>query len=155
MTSSLLFLALIPLAALSLFATASAEPAVVIPPPAIEQSAAQSGTSGTAVLAGGCFWGVQAVFQHVKGVSRAVSGYSGGTKEGTTSDMASSAPTAAQARFNVALQTVLRDKAVTGRLAELGFDPVGLDGKEFGKFFDSTVDTFAGIAKERNIASGD
>lgn len=35
----------------------------------------------TAVLAGGCFWGVQAVFEHVKGVTRAVAGYSGGTKE--------------------------------------------------------------------------
>ncbi len=64
-------------------------------------------------------------------------------------------PAVAQARFNGALQTVLKDKAVTDRLAELGFDPVGLDGKEFGKLFDSTVDTFAGIAKERNIAAGD
>jgi len=35
----------------------------------------------TAVLAGGCFWGVQAVFQHVKGVTRVISGYSGGAKE--------------------------------------------------------------------------
>lgn len=64
-------------------------------------------------------------------------------------------PAAAQARFNGALQAVLKDKAVTDRLAELGFDPVGLDGREFGKLFDSTIDTFAGIAKERNIAAGD
>jgi peptide-methionine (S)-S-oxide reductase len=35
----------------------------------------------TVVLAGGCFWGVQAVFQHVKGVSQAVSGYAGGAKD--------------------------------------------------------------------------
>jgi peptide-methionine (S)-S-oxide reductase len=35
----------------------------------------------TAVFAGGCFWGVEAVFEHVKGVSTVVSGYSGGTKE--------------------------------------------------------------------------
>jgi peptide-methionine (S)-S-oxide reductase len=33
----------------------------------------------TAVLAGGCFWGIQAVFQHTKGVLNAVSGYAGGT----------------------------------------------------------------------------
>ena len=50
---------------------------------------------------------------------------------------------------------MLKDKAITDRLAELGFDPVGLDGQEFAKLFDSTVDTFAGIARERNIAAGD
>ena len=37
--------------------------------------------SQTVVLAGGCFWGVQGVFEHTKGVTRAVSGYSGGKKE--------------------------------------------------------------------------
>ena len=40
--------------------------------------------TATAVLAGGCFWGLQGVFQHVKGVTRVVSGYSGGTKETAT-----------------------------------------------------------------------
>jgi peptide-methionine (S)-S-oxide reductase len=40
----------------------------------------------TAVLAGGCFWGVQAVFQHVRGVERALSGYSGGTAASATYD---------------------------------------------------------------------
>ncbi|MGV3494316.1 MAG: peptide-methionine (S)-S-oxide reductase [Ramlibacter sp.] len=39
---------------------------------------ASGATSETAVLACGCFWGVQGVFQHVKGVTRAVSGYAGG-----------------------------------------------------------------------------
>ena len=43
--------------------------------------APQQGRSDTAVLAGGCFWGVQGVFQHVKGVTSAVSGYSGGAAE--------------------------------------------------------------------------
>lgn len=56
---------------------AAAEEAVVIPPPAIDE-AAGSGTQ-TAIFAGGCFWGVQGVFQHVKGVESAVSGYAGGT----------------------------------------------------------------------------
>ncbi|WP_454856201.1 peptide-methionine (S)-S-oxide reductase MsrA [Rhizobium binxianense] len=54
----------------------AAEDAIVIPPPAIDE-AAKSGTE-TAVFAGGCFWGVQGVFQHVKGVRSAVSGYAGG-----------------------------------------------------------------------------
>jgi len=57
----------------------SSEVAVVIPAPVID--APQQGRSETAVLAGGCFWGVQGVFQHVKGVTSAVSGYSGGAAE--------------------------------------------------------------------------
>src|SRR5487761_2548898 len=59
---------------------ASAEPAVVIPPPAVEAPAPAAGLE-TTVLAGGCFWGVQAVYQHVKGVSNAVSGYAGGVQK--------------------------------------------------------------------------
>jgi peptide-methionine (S)-S-oxide reductase len=56
-----------------------AEEARVIPPPAIDEQAGTA-TSETAVLAGGCFWGVQGVFQHVAGVVNAVSGYAGGEK---------------------------------------------------------------------------
>ncbi|PBB31263.1 MULTISPECIES: peptide-methionine (S)-S-oxide reductase MsrA [unclassified Mesorhizobium] len=57
----------------------SAEDAVVIPPPVLDEKSA-SGTE-KAIFAGGCFWGVQGVFQHVKGVSMAVSGYAGGSAE--------------------------------------------------------------------------
>ena len=57
---------------------ACAEPTV--PPPVVEAHAADAGLQ-IAVLAGGCFWGVQAVFQHVKGVSSAVSGYAGGEQK--------------------------------------------------------------------------
>ena len=61
-------------------ATPAAERAFIIPPPAADQAAspAATATQEKAVIAGGCFWGVQAVFQHVKGVSNAVSGYAGG-----------------------------------------------------------------------------
>lgn len=52
------------------------EQAVVIPPPATDLPAAEG--LQTAVFAGGCFWGVQGVFQHVRGVTNAVSGYAGG-----------------------------------------------------------------------------
>lgn len=64
-------------------------------------------------------------------------------------------PAAATDRFHTALLAVLRDQAVIARLADLGFDPVGADGKTFAQLFDRTVDTFAGIARERNIAAGD
>jgi len=56
----------------------AAEAAVVVPLPAVDEPAAPGRRTETAVFAGGCFWGVQGVFQHVKGVSNAVSGYSGG-----------------------------------------------------------------------------
>jgi len=56
----------------------AAEDAVVIPPPAVD--ATPSGGLQTAVLSGGCFWGVQGVYQHTAGVVNAVSGYAGGTK---------------------------------------------------------------------------
>lgn len=59
---------------------ARAEPAVVIPPPAHETPDTTAGLE-TAVIAGGCFWGIQAVYQHVKGVTNAVSGYAGGAKK--------------------------------------------------------------------------
>jgi peptide-methionine (S)-S-oxide reductase len=49
-----------------------------VPNPAIDAPIATSKAQQTAVFAGGCFWGIQAVFQHVKGVTNATSGYSGG-----------------------------------------------------------------------------
>jgi peptide-methionine (S)-S-oxide reductase len=52
-------------------------PVVEIPAPAVDEPAG-SGVE-TAIFAGGCFWGIQAVFQHVAGVESAVSGYAGGT----------------------------------------------------------------------------
>ena len=57
----------------------AAEPAVVIPAPAIDNPRT-TGTLQTAVIAGGCFWGVQGVYQHVKGVHNVLSGYAGGDK---------------------------------------------------------------------------
>ncbi|RWC47266.1 peptide-methionine (S)-S-oxide reductase MsrA [Mesorhizobium sp.] len=57
----------------------SAEKAVVIPPPAMDEKPAAA--TAKAIFAGGCFWGVQGVFQHVKGVTSAVSGYAGGDKD--------------------------------------------------------------------------
>ena len=59
--------------------TRAGEAAVKIAPPAVVTTTNASGTQ-TAVFAGGCFWGVQGVFQHVQGVANAVSGYAGGDK---------------------------------------------------------------------------
>jgi peptide-methionine (S)-S-oxide reductase len=56
----------------------AAERAVILPNPTVDESLSAKSGQETAVFAGGCFWGVQAVFQHVKGVVSATSGYSGG-----------------------------------------------------------------------------
>jgi peptide-methionine (S)-S-oxide reductase len=69
----------------------AAEDAVVIPAPAVDLPSA-SGIQ-TAVLAGGCFWGVQGVFQHTAGVVNAVSGYAGGSKASADYNTVSSGTT--------------------------------------------------------------
>jgi peptide-methionine (S)-S-oxide reductase len=56
--------------------TGQAEEGIALPAPALDQPAAPG--REVAVLAGGCFWGIQGVFQHVKGVENALSGYAGG-----------------------------------------------------------------------------
>jgi peptide-methionine (S)-S-oxide reductase len=61
------------------FRHGSASAATALPDPAVDESLSAEKGQATLVVAGGCFWGVQAVFQHVKGVTSATSGYSGGT----------------------------------------------------------------------------
>jgi peptide-methionine (S)-S-oxide reductase len=76
---SLALLTILPLGAL-LFLPPSvqAEAPQAVQPPAVDEPVPATATTETAVLAGGCFWGVQGVFQHVDGVTKAVSGYAGG-----------------------------------------------------------------------------
>ena len=57
----------------------AAESTVLLPPPAVDNPKAP-GAAQTAVLSAGCFWGVQGVFQHVKGVQKVLSGYAGGDR---------------------------------------------------------------------------
>jgi peptide-methionine (S)-S-oxide reductase len=69
-------------AVLILFATTrrdAASAATSLPDSAVDETLAAQKGHTTVVIAGGCFWGVQAVFEHVKGVTRATAGYSGGT----------------------------------------------------------------------------
>src|SRR3954469_17566901 len=69
----------------------ASEDAVVIPAPALDANA--SAGVQTAVIAGGCFWGVQGVFQHTAGVLNAVSGYAGGSKATADYNMVSTGST--------------------------------------------------------------
>src|SRR5258708_24962473 len=60
--------------------TGCALSAAQVPPPAVDAAPGAKG-SAVAVLAGGCFWGVEAVFERVKGVTDVTSGYAGGRRE--------------------------------------------------------------------------
>ncbi len=75
-----LALVLVPVLAAVPLMTAHSESAVKLDPPAADLPAPAGDGLQTAVIAGGCFWGIQAVYQHTKGVTNAVSGYAGGTK---------------------------------------------------------------------------
>ena len=78
MTNRLLSRALATVVALSISACARADAHTVLPDPAAMPVAAVGAPLDTAVFAGGCFWGIEAVFRHVKGVTSSVSGYAGG-----------------------------------------------------------------------------
>jgi peptide-methionine (S)-S-oxide reductase len=67
-------------AASCMTSSASAGTGRLVPPPAIDE-ASSGRSSEVAVIAGGCFWGIQGVYQHVKGVTSAVSGYAGGQED--------------------------------------------------------------------------
>jgi peptide-methionine (S)-S-oxide reductase len=70
----------------------AADSARVVPAPMVDAPPGQA-TSAVVVLAGGCFWGVQGVFQHVKGVTNAVSGYAGGDRKSAEYETVSSGRT--------------------------------------------------------------
>jgi peptide-methionine (S)-S-oxide reductase len=118
-----------------------AESAKVVPAPTIDEPAAQA-TSGTIVLAGGCFWGVQGVFQHVEGVTSAVSGYAGGAKETATYEKSSSGRTGHAESVRI---TYDPRKVSVGKLLQIYFsvahDPTELNrqGPDVGTQYRSTI----------------
>jgi peptide-methionine (S)-S-oxide reductase len=71
----------------------AAEPAVSVPPPALDPAPPSGAGLQTIVLAGGCFWGMQAGYEHTKGVTQAVSGYAGGAKNAAHYEMVSTGTT--------------------------------------------------------------
>ncbi len=131
----------------------AAESAHVIPPPAVDEPAAQA-TSATAVFAGGCFWGVQGVFQHVEGVTSAVSGYAGGDKG--TADYAK--VSRGSTKHAEAVRITYDPRKITyGRLLQIFFsvahDPTELNrqGPDVGPQYRSTV--FPETAEQARLAT--
>jgi len=129
----------------------SAEDAVVIPPPAVDEKA----TSGTqkAIFAGGCFWGVQGVFQHVKGVTKAVSGYAGGEKDTAVYETVGSGRTGHAESVEITYEP---SKVTYGQLLQVYFsvahNPTQLNyqGPDSGTQYRSTI--FAENEAQKKIA---
>ena len=153
LAGKLLPIAVVIAAALGVYLARSvaAESAVKLPAPAFDMPAATA--PQTAVLAGGCFWGVQAVFQHTEGVLNAVSGYSGGAKE-TANYEATGSGTTGHAE---AVQVTYDPRKISyGKLLQIYFsvahDPTQLNrqGPDAGTQYRSAV--FYADAAQKQVA---
>ena len=154
MTRNIVIFSGIAALALAAFAggNASAERAVPIPAPARDLPRAQ--TLQTAVLAGGCFWGMEAGFEHVKGVKSVTAGYAGGKAETATYDQVSSETTG----HAEAIRITFDPREVSyGTLLRVYFsvahDPTQLDrqGPDWGPSYRSAI--FPQNAAQRVVAA--
>ncbi len=140
MKTSLILVALAATAALAFIWPTSAETAHEIPAPAVDEPASTS--TETIVLAGGCFWGVQGVFQHVTGVTSAVSGYAGGEQSTAHYEMVGSGRTGHAESVKI---TYDPRKVSLGTLLQVYFsvvhDPTELNrqGPDVGTQYRSTI----------------
>ncbi|HXU57958.1 MAG TPA: peptide-methionine (S)-S-oxide reductase MsrA, partial [Verrucomicrobiae bacterium] len=120
----------------------AAEDAPKIPQPTLDETANPAASSETIVLAGGCFWGVQGVFQHVQGVTSAVSGYAGGEKNTAQYETVSSGTTGHAESVQVTFDP---RKITLGRILQIYFsvahDPTELNyqGPDSGTQYRSTI----------------
>lgn len=141
------------LAALALrILPATAQEGIALPAPAIDMPASQA-SSAVMVVAGGCFWGVQGVFQHVTGVRNAVSGYAGGAQSTAVYELTNDGTTG----HAESVQITYDPRQVTyGQLLQVFFsvahDPTQLNrqGPDTGTQYRSTI--FAADAKQAAVA---
>jgi peptide-methionine (S)-S-oxide reductase len=145
-------LLLMALAGLILSLNAS-DKAVALPAPAVDKPLASNRGKETLVLAGGCFWGVQAVFQHVKGVISATSGYSGGASNTAEYEIVSTGSTGHAESVKVVYDP---SKITYGQLLQVFFsvalDPTELNrqGPDEGTQYRSAI--FYGNDEQKRIA---
>jgi len=129
--------------------------ATIIPDPAVDETLASQKGQETIVVAGGCFWGIQAVFQHVKGVSRATSGYSGGTVKNPDYEEVSSGSTGHAESVEIVYDP---SKITLGQLLKVFFsvahDPTELNrqGPDVGTQYRSAI--FFETPDQERIAGG-
>jgi len=125
----------------ALLALPLAAEARVVPSPAQDEAAGQA-TTEVAVIAGGCFWGVQGVFEHVDGVIKAVSGYAGGAKETADYEKVSSETTGHAESVQITFDP---QRISYGRILQIYFsvahDPTELNrqGPDTGTSYRSTI----------------
>ncbi len=131
----------------------AAESAVVVPAPAVDLAPPATPAMQTAVLAGGCFWGVQGVFQHVAGVKSAVSGYAGGAADTASYDRVGTGTTG----HAESVRIVYDPQVISyGRLLQIYFsvahDPTELNrqGPDRGTQYRSTI--FPADAEQARVA---
>ena len=131
---------------------AAAEASRTLPPPALDNPK-QAGRAQTAVLAGGCFWGLQGVFEHVRGVREVLAGYSGGARSTAHYDDVGSGHTG----HAESVQIVFDPEQVSyGELLQIYFsvahDPTELNrqGPDVGSQYRSSI--FYGDDAQRHIA---
>lgn len=131
---------------------AQTEKGRVVPPPAVDEPASAR-SSEVAVLAGGCFWGVQGVYQHVNGVTSAVSGYAGGEANTAEYERVSGGRTG----HAESVQITFDPRAITyGKLLQVFFsvvhDPTQLNrqGPDTGTQYRSAI--FPATAEQANVA---
>jgi len=149
-----LALLVVPLLAWSLDSGRTAERAVVVPAPTVDAATPAGGGLQTVVLAGGCFWGVQAVYQHTKGVTAAVSGYAGGTKQTAQYEMVGTGRTG----HAESVQVTFDPREITlGKILQIYFsvahDPTELNrqGPDTGTQYRSAV--FYANDEQKQVAS--
>jgi len=129
------------------------EEAVKIPAPAFDEQPSDAVATAVAVFAGGCFWGVQGVYQHVDGVLKAVSGYAGGSQENAKYEIVGSGETGHAETVQITYDPA---KITYGKLLQIYFsvahDPTQLNmqGPDYGTQYRSTI--FPVDAKQREIA---
>jgi len=129
-------------AALYFSGNLSAETAFKIPPPAVDSQDVGASGPQTLVLAGGCFWGVQGVFQHTRGVIQAVSGYAGGNGDTASYDKVTSGTTGHAESVQVTFDPT---QVTYGQLLQIYFsvvhDPTQLNrqGPDVGSHYRSVI----------------
>lgn len=129
--------------------------ATALPDPAVDLPLAKANGSQTAVLAGGCFWGVEGVFEHVKGVTRVVSGYAGGTADTASYKQVSSGRSGHAESVRI---TYDPSRISYGQLLKVFFavahDPTELNrqGPDSGTQYRSTI--FYADAEQKRVADG-
>src|SRR6266496_3166207 len=113
---------------LLLVSACSSASAATLPAPALDETAA-SPSDRFAVFAGGCFWGIEAVFEHIQGVKKVTSGYSGGTASTANYDTVSTGKT----RHAESVQVIYDPAQVSyGRLLQVFFS-VAHDPTQFNR----------------------